>query len=107
MLRSDLASSEDLNAKLRDQRAIANADIDRLTSQNSRLAQEYKDNEDRLGLERADKDMLNRRVVELLDANEATRMEARRKEEALNVREREASDAASRLLALRGELRDA
>ena len=32
LLRSDLTASEDLNAKLRDQRAIANADIDRLTS---------------------------------------------------------------------------
>ena len=107
MLRSDLGTSEELNAKLKDQKAIAHADIDRLTSQNARLQQDSKDQGDRLLIEKADKDMLNRRIVELLDANEAVRIDARRKDEALTVQEKEANDAISKLSYLRNELRDA
>ena len=68
---------------------------------------DHKDQGDRLLIEKADKDMLNRRIVELLDANDAARNDARRKEEALTAQEREASDAISKLSYLRNELRDA
>ena len=51
--------------------------------------------------------MLNRRIVELLDANEVTRLDARRKEDALNSKEKEASEALGRLALMRTELRDA
>lgn len=46
---------------------------------------DHKDQGDRLLIEKADKDMLNRRIVELLDANDAARNDARRKEEALTA----------------------
>ena len=107
LLRGDLATAQDLNAKLRDQVSLANADVDRLQVQNTRLQSDQREHLDKLSLERADKDMLNRRIVELIDSNEAARLDARRKDDELVVKERLANDAASQLLALHGELQDA
>ena len=106
LLRADLITSEDHNAKLRDERALANADIDRLTAQNARLSQDNLETGDRLSLERAEKDRLNRRIVELLDANDIARADARRKDEALTLTQKNAKDAQDRLNLLRTDLRE-
>lgn len=106
LLRTDIGASEELGARLRDQRAVVNADVDRLTAQNARLTSENLDHSDKAALERAEKDRLNRRVVELLDANDIIRADARRKEDALIVSSKNAIDAQDRVALLRSDLRD-